>query len=49
VEQGADRIDYVAVRDADSLMPVDRTIPDRAVLLLAAFIGRTRLIDNGVL
>ena len=49
VEPAVDRIDYVAIRDVDSLMPVECVEPGRAVLLLAAFVGRTRLIDNGVL
>ncbi len=38
-------IDYVELRDAETLAPVDRL--DRpARLLAAAFLGRTRLIDN---
>lgn len=41
-------IDYVAVRDADSLEPVE-FIDRPAVLLLAVRIGSTRLIDNTVL
>jgi pantoate--beta-alanine ligase len=42
------RIDYVELRDADELTPLDRT--DRpAVLAMAVFIGTTRLIDNRVL
>jgi pantoate--beta-alanine ligase len=41
-------IDYVAVRDAESLaeLPVVR---DRAVLAVACRVGTTRLIDNTVL
>ena len=40
-----DRIDYVELVDADTLQPV--TDIDRpAVLAVAAFVGRTRLIDN---
>jgi pantoate--beta-alanine ligase len=43
------RIDYVSLNDADTLEPLDK-IADRAALLsLAVFIGRTRLIDNVVL
>lgn len=49
VRKGADRIDYVAVRDVDSLAEIETAEPGRAVLLIAAFVGRTRLIDNGVL
>ncbi|MGH7787444.1 MAG: pantoate--beta-alanine ligase, partial [Candidatus Binatia bacterium] len=42
------RIDYAALVDADSLRPI--TIVDRpALLALAVFVGRTRLIDNAVL
>jgi pantoate--beta-alanine ligase len=40
-----DRIDYVEIRDADSLRPVDR-VERPAVILAAAFVGTTRLIDN---
>jgi pantoate--beta-alanine ligase len=42
---GFSRIDYVAVRDAETLAPVERlTRPARA--LAAAWLGHTRLIDN---
>ncbi len=44
----AARIDYVEVRDADSLAPVER-IERPVVLAFAVFIGKTRLIDNRVL
>ena len=44
-EAGFDRIDYLAVCDAASLEPLE--VADRpARILAAAFIGRTRLIDN---
>jgi pantoate--beta-alanine ligase len=40
-----DRVDYVEIRDADSLRPIERV--DRpAVILAAALVGATRLIDN---
>ena len=39
------RIDYVEVVDAENLRAVERVGPN-SVLLLAAFFGRTRLIDN---
>lgn len=48
IEERFDRIDYVAVVDADRLVPIKGPI-DRAVLAVAAHVGRTRLIDNVVL
>jgi pantoate--beta-alanine ligase len=49
IEAVADaRIDYVELRDADELTEVERL--DRpAVLAMAVFVGKTRLIDNRVL
>ena len=38
-------IDYAEVADPDTLAPLE-TVPGRAVLLLAARLGATRLIDN---
>ena len=40
-----DRLDYLELCDAETLTPVER-IERPSVLLVAAFIGRTRLIDN---
>ena len=40
-----DRIDYIEVRAADDLKPLD-TVDRPAVILVAAFVGGTRLIDN---
>jgi pantoate--beta-alanine ligase len=40
-----DRIDYLEIRAADDLAPLD-TIDRPAVILVAAFLGGTRLIDN---
>ena len=40
-----DRIDYFEVRVAEDLWPLDR-IDRPAVMLVAAFVGGTRLIDN---
>lgn len=42
------RVDYVELRDAESLEPID-TVDAPAVLALAVFFGKTRLIDNTVL
>ena len=39
------RIDYVELVDAEKLQPVEIAGPD-SVLLVAAFLGKTRLIDN---
>jgi pantoate--beta-alanine ligase len=47
IEPMFDSIDYVAIAHADTLAPIDR-IEDRAVLVVAAKIGKTRLIDNVV-
>jgi pantoate--beta-alanine ligase len=41
---GFDSVDYVALRDAETLASADRAKPAR--ILAAAKIGRTRLIDN---
>ncbi len=48
VAAGFDSIDYVAIADADDLQPLER-VEDRALLAVAARIGKTRLIDNVVL
>jgi pantoate--beta-alanine ligase len=46
VEEAATRVDYVELVDAETLAGLDRL--DRpAVLAIAAFVGATRLIDNG--
>jgi pantoate--beta-alanine ligase len=45
LEGQVDRVDYVELRDAETLVPLTRL--DRpGVLALAAFVGNTRLIDN---
>lgn len=44
-EAGISQIDYIAVADPETLEPVER-ITSRAVVLLAARVGETRLIDN---
>jgi pantoate--beta-alanine ligase len=40
-----DKLDYLELCDAETLIPIT-TVDRPAVLLVAAFIGRTRLIDN---
>jgi len=42
------RIDYIELRDAETLEPVD-SVEAPAVLATAVFFGKTRLIDNTVL
>ena len=45
IKERVDRLDYLEIRDADSLRPIERL--DRpSVILAAAFLGATRLIDN---
>ncbi|QDV44309.1 Pantoate-beta-alanine ligase [Stieleria neptunia] len=44
-EQGVDSIDYATLVDAQTLQPI-RQIHERAVALIAAKVGSTRLIDN---
>lgn len=43
---GFDRVDYVAIRDPLSLQPVMHLSEQGAVVLIAAWLGNTRLIDN---
>ena len=46
----AARLDYVAVVDADTLLPVENVAPEKRTLVaVAAWIGTTRLIDNIIL
>jgi pantoate--beta-alanine ligase len=39
------RVDYISIVDADNLQPLE-TLQPHAVIALAVFIGKTRLIDN---
>jgi len=39
------RLDYISIVDADNLQPLE-TLRPNAVIALAVFIGKTRLIDN---
>ena len=43
------RLDYLELRHAESLAPVAARIAQPAVLAVAAFVGKTRLIDNVLL
>jgi pantoate--beta-alanine ligase len=47
----ATSIDYLSLADADDLSPLADTdeVGERALVATAAFIGKTRLIDNVVL
>ena len=43
------RLDYVTIADAETLEKLDR-VDDRPTLIaLAAYVGKTRLIDNTIL
>jgi pantoate--beta-alanine ligase len=48
IEASFDRIDYVSVVDAETLAPLER-VDARALAVVAAHLGKTRLIDNTVL
>jgi pantoate--beta-alanine ligase len=45
IAPAVDRIDYLEIRDAEHLGPL-ATLDRPAVMLLAVFVGNTRLIDN---
>jgi pantoate--beta-alanine ligase len=51
IEAAATSIDYVTVADPDTLQPLpdDTRVQGRALIAIAARIGKTRLIDNTVL
>lgn len=40
------RIDYIEIADRETLQSLQYYIPEKAIILLAVFIGKTRLIDN---
>jgi pantoate--beta-alanine ligase len=46
VEAGFARVDYVAIRDAETLAPFSGVVDAPARILAAAWLGKTRLIDN---
>jgi pantoate--beta-alanine ligase len=43
------RLDYVAVTDAESLEPIERIDERPTLIAVAAYVGKTRLIDNTIL
>jgi pantoate--beta-alanine ligase len=46
LENGGFRMDYLEVRDAETLMPIENSVESRARLLAAVHLGQVRLIDN---
>jgi len=46
IRSGFDAVDYVAVADAETLEPIETMAGRPARVLAAAFLGKTRLIDN---
>jgi pantoate--beta-alanine ligase len=44
-DAGIDRVDYIAIADPETLEPVPE-IRGRAIAMIAAHVGQTRLIDN---
>jgi len=48
LEAAGARVDYVALADPHTLAPLAEAVPG-AVMLVAAWVGKTRLIDNLVL
>lgn len=49
LKQGFDEVDYIEVRDAKTLMPMDSIKPNLSMVILGvARLGATRLLDNRV-
>lgn len=46
LERSGFRIDYLQVRDAETLVPIDPVVTEPARVLAAVYLGKTRLIDN---
>ena len=46
LEHSGFRIDYLELRDSDTLMPIEDLAHARARLLAAVYLGSVRLIDN---
>jgi pantoate--beta-alanine ligase len=49
IDKATSSVDYVELRDPETLAPVSAPIVDRALLAVACRVGTTRLIDNVVL
>jgi len=51
LEPSVTRIDYLTLADPDELTPFadDEDVPERVLVAVAAYVGKTRLIDNLVL
>lgn len=43
---GFNKIDYIAIRNAENLQPIQNLSTENARILAAAFLNKTRLIDN---
>jgi pantoate--beta-alanine ligase len=46
IEQAGGKIQYVEIADKNDLMPVGAKVSQKAVILLACYFGKTRLIDH---
>jgi pantoate--beta-alanine ligase len=46
LEKSGFRIDYLELRDSETLLPLEATVETPARLLAATYLGRVRLIDN---
>ena len=46
LENAGFRVDYLELRDAETLLPLENLTNERARLLAAAYLGSVRLIDN---
>jgi len=52
VQAAATKVDYVTVADPDAVVPLtrpDESVGERALVAIACWVGKTRLIDNVVL
>ncbi len=45
IEPAVDRIDYLEIRDSETLKPLTK-IEKKSLCAAAIFVGKTRLIDN---